>query len=218
MTWTVVDSPRSNRLLRATAVLFIVAGVLSLVGNGVLQYSQSIVDPPDTYGSLGVFFVSLFVTSAGAIAVTVAFLLLFIGKPGLGWQLMFLLTALTVFAGPVSFFIPDGSLFLIWLVVSLIEIGAGLVVWSRMIFGRMASLIFLITMIVPQLPRVVELFAPALNPLGTAILDFNYATGALYVACGIAMVFGIRTRSTTREYWQSGTLPPQQPLPPWSSE
>jgi hypothetical protein len=216
--------PRSNRLLSAAAILFVVAGALMLAGNGILQYSQSIVDPPDTYGSLGVFFVSIFFTGAGGLAVSVAFLLLFIWQPGLGWQIVFLLAALTAFAGPASFFIPDGSLAFVGALVSLIEVGAGIVVVSRRIFGLIPSLIFLVTMIAPQLPRLVIVLVPTLNPLGSTYLDFNYLTGALYLACGIGMLFGVRARSTTRALWPTAKLPspqplpPQRPLPPWSSE
>jgi hypothetical protein len=200
--------PRSTRPLSLAGTMFIVGGFASVAGLATLQYSETIIDPPDTYNSLIFLFPILVVAVLSALAFAAAFVALFVWQPGRGLQLVFLVVAL-VHLLDISRLDPlQGLGLVVGLLIILSMLAAGYRVYRQRTFGRGASTLFLITMIATQVPTLVAIALPESNEAATYL---GYAVAALYVVCGFAMRAGFRTRSKATASSSTGT---PHPLPP----
>ncbi len=196
MTTPAVTRPTSTRPLRVAGVLFIVAGLASIAANATIQYAESIHRaPPDTFGPLVLIVPELAAAGIASLSFLVAFILMFAWQPRFGWQLLFLIAAFGYLLEATRFLNLGGSI-IGDLVVGVGTVAAGLNVFARNIFTRGPSVLFLITMVIAQLPLVVSIFAPQPDAV---IFVSEYVIAVLYVVCGVAMIRGARTRSTATE-------------------
>jgi asparagine N-glycosylation enzyme membrane subunit Stt3 len=194
--------------------MFVIGGFASIAGLATLQYSETIIDPPDTYNSLTFLFPILAVGVVSALAFATAFVALFVWQPGRRLQLTFLVVAL-VHLLDITRIDPSQVVGLVvGLLIILSMLAAGYRVYRQRIFGRRASTLFLITLIAAQVPTLVAIALPESTD---AAIYLGYVIGALYVVCGFAMRAGARTRSRATVSSSNGTPHPQPQLPPASS-
>jgi hypothetical protein len=182
-------------MLRAAGILILIAGIATPIYAFGFQWALSIKAPPDIYvygpGILAALAAGLF-GLVGGVAFLIAFILLFVWNPGRGRQLIFFAPAVGAVLR-VGSYVADGAVLLvIGVILSLLTVIAGFYVWRQRIFLQTGSLIFLLAMIVAQVPSLVQVSDPS-DLMLFSVLEAGAGVG--YLVCGLAMIRGARERS-----------------------
>jgi hypothetical protein len=195
MTAIATAPANATRSLRTAGILFVIAGVGTPVEIALFNWGLSIHDPSGNYvPSLGTGFlvVLLAFLAGGAVLVStlVGFVLLFSWDQG--WrQSIFFVPGVGSVLGVFSFGFASGATLVPSIVIALGTILSGILVYQKRIFLTAGSLIFLLAMIVAQVPTV----GMALDPLSSVLgFELRCVVGACYVVAGVAMIGGAAAR------------------------